>query len=115
MISAYTAVVGLFLIAAAMANEHWSKKAEEKEGRPYKRWNDEAVVIIAVLGLLLFLSSIGFIMPYLGSRVLPSASLLFLFAIGFVAIRSSSKDMSKIFALVGFLAVVFYIILGSFY
>lgn len=97
-------IIGLFIFAAVLRNKELTKKEE----------NQEELAFLTVTILMLILGGLGFLFPA-STYNNPSSASLFLFLAGTAAMTISSTGIPKIISRVAWVAILAFIILGSFY
>ena len=96
-------IIGLFILAAIVKNKDLSDNEENKD------------VFGFLTGTVLFLTlgGLGFLFPA-STSVFPNHSFLLFFLAGSAAITAASKDRSKVMSRILWVAVLTFIIMGSF-
>jgi putative Mn2+ efflux pump MntP len=100
---------GLFLLAVIVWREHNMKEDAEKSGKDYKRWSDPVLTMLAVMGLVLVLSSSGM---FLRNSMSTVPILLVPFVVGLMAIRATQfGTKASVYATIGAVTIFMYLIL----
>ena len=97
-------LIGLFILAAIINNKDLSERKEKK---------DVFTFMAIVFVLIPILSGLGFLYPA-STKLSPNYSFLTFFFIGTLAIGASSRGNAKVMSRVASVAILAFIIMGSF-
>ena len=102
MINLLAVFTGLFILAAIVRNKDFNKPK-----------NEERYAFLAIIVIILVLVGLGVMLPLFGALA-RSHSMLMFFLLGLGAITVSTSGHARIFSRVAFVAVLAFIIMGSF-
>jgi|GEM_PF-3573059 len=110
-------ILGFFLLAVTIYTEKKRKDTADEKDEEYETFgNNDYVFFIALFGILAVLPGLGLAFSPI-MRTVPTWSFLIPVFVGLQAVRSAKSDSGRgtTFALIGAVAILFYVLLGSYY